>query len=208
MFEAENVTGRIVENTVIEAGQPWGRILKKGQRVRFIDLHGLQALDFLCYNADDPSDRYNASNTMKLAKNIFITKGVSLWSDRAVKLMTVVEDSCGFHDTIGGCCSSEMNMLRYGKTPVTNCRDTFEKALKPFGLTRGDIATNLNFFMYVPVNPDGEMAIVDGRSKAGDYIDLVADHDVICVASNCVQIFNPCNGFDPTPVRAITYEPA
>lgn len=107
MTKSETVSGHIVENAVIDPGKPWGRLVKKGQRLRFIDLEGLQAVDFLCYNADDPSDRYNASNTMKLANNIFITKDVSLWSDRGIKLMTVVDDSCGYHDTIGGCCSSE-----------------------------------------------------------------------------------------------------
>lgn len=208
MKKSEAVSGNIVEDIVLPPGKPWGRSVKKGQRLRFIDLEGLQAVDFLCYNADDTSDRYNASNTMKLNNNIFITKGMTLWSDRARKLMTVVDDTCGFHDTIGGCCNCEMNMLRYNKTPVANCRDTFEAALKPFGLTRGDIATNVNWFMYVPVNADGTMAIVDGRSKAGDYVDLVADQDVICVASNCAQIYNPCNGFNPTPVRIITYDPA
>ncbi len=206
MIAAASIEGRIVEDTIIRPGSPWGRIVKAGQFLRIIDLHGKQAVDFLCYDAADPSDRYNAPNTMKLGSNIFLAKGSALWSDRAQKLMTVVADTCGRHDTIGGCCSSEMNILRYQKTPANNCRDTFEEALKPFNLTRGDIATNINWFMYVPVDADGKMAIVDGVSKAGDYVELRADRDVICVASNCAQIYNPCNGFDPTPVRIVTFE--
>ncbi len=121
--------------------------------------------------------------------------------------MTVCEDTCGFHDTIGGCCSAEMNMLRYDKTTRTNCRDTFERALKPFGLGRDAVAANLNWFMYVPVAPDGSMAISEGRSKPGDFVELVAERDVICVASVCMQIYNPSNGFDPTPVRLVTFSP-
>lgn len=204
---AEPVSGTIIEDTTVAAGRPWGRRLSEGEHLRIIDLHGKQAVDFLCYDAADPSDRYNAANTMKLGANIFIGKGSSLWSDRARKLMTVVEDTCGRHDTIGGCCSSEMNLLRYQKTPHTNCRDTFEQALEPFGLKRADIVTNVNWFMYVPVKEDGGMAIADGVSKAGDYVDLRADRDVICVASNCAQIYNPCNGFNPSPIRIITYKP-
>lgn len=198
--------GRIIENVVIEAGQPWGKRVKAGQYLRIIDLKGKQAVDFLCYDAADPSDRYNASNTMKLCNSIFIGKGSQLWSDRAKVMMTVVDDTCGKHDTIGGCCSAEMNLLRYEKTPHTNCRDTFEVALKSFNMKRSDIVTNVNWFMSVPVAEDGSMAISEGFSKPGDYVELRAERDLICVVSNCVQIYNPCNGFDPTPVRVVTFE--
>jgi len=201
------IAGDILEDVTVPAGSPWGRKVNQGERIRIIDLQGKQAVDFLCYDTADPSDRYNAANTMKMSANIFIRKGTVLWSDRGQRMMTVVEDTCGFHDTIGGCCSSEMNRLRYDSAGPGNCRDTFETALEPFGLTRGDIVTNLNWFMYVPVEPDGGMAIVDGISKPGDFVELAAERDLICVASNCTQIFNPANGFNPTPVRIITYRP-
>lgn len=206
--ESSAITGQIIEDVVVAPGSPWGRTLTKGQRVRFIDLEGKQAIDFLCYDARDPTDRYNAPNTMKMGANIFLKKGSVLWSDRGREMMTVTADTCGCHDTIGGCCSSELNVLRYGEAGPGNCRDTFEAALKPFNLTRADIATNINWFMYVPVQADGTMAIVEGISKPGDFVELIAERDVICVASNCTQIFNPANGFEPTPVRIVTYEPA
>ena len=117
-MEKLSIPGAILEDVIVAPGSPWGRLVKKGQHVRIIDLEGRQAVDFLCYDAADPTDRYNASNTMKLVANIFVSKGASLWSDRAKKMMTVVEDTCGRHDTIGGCCSSEMNLLRYNKTPL------------------------------------------------------------------------------------------
>jgi len=100
-----------------------------------------------------------------------------------------------------------MNELRYNVAGTRNCRDTFEEALSAFGLGRGDIVENVNFFMYVPVREDGQMAIVDGLSKPGDYVDLLAETDVICVISNCAQRHNPCNGYNPTPVRMISYAP-
>ncbi len=200
------VPGKIIENVVVAPGNPWGRVLTKGQHVRIIDLEGKQAVDFLCYDVEDSKDRYNASNTMKMEGNIFLKKGTVLWSDRGKQMMKIVEDTCGYHDTIGGCCSSEMNIVRYAKPGPGNCRDTFERALKPFGLTRDDIVANINWFMYVPVTSEGGMNIADGVSKAGDYVDLLAERDTICVASNCTQIFNHANGFKPTPVRIITYE--
>jgi urea carboxylase-associated protein 1 len=199
-------SSNIIEDLIVPPGSPWGRKLTRRQRLRIIDLQGQQAVDFLCYDAADPNDRYNAANTMKLHSNIFLTKGSSLWSDRARKLMTIIEDTCGYHDTLGGCCSSEMNFLRYANAGARNCRDTFEEALKQFNLGRNDIVANVNWFMYVPVKHDGSMMIVEGPSKAGDFVDLVADRDVICIASNCAQVFNPANGFNPTPVRIITYE--
>lgn len=206
MSIAMPIAGNIIDDVIVPAGSPWGRTINKGQRLRITDLEGQQAVDFLCYDAADPSDRYNAANTIKLSGGIFLTKGSSLWSDRAKKLMTIIDDTCGYHDTIGGCCSAEMNLLRYGKTAQRNCRDTFEEALSRFNLTRDHIVANVNWFMYVPVREDGSLAIADGRSRPGDYVDLLAERDVICAASNCAQVFNPCNGYNPTPVRITTYQ--
>jgi urea carboxylase-associated protein 1 len=205
---ADGIEGRILEDKVVQPGQPWGRRLNRGEHLRIIDLEGKQAVDFLCYNASDTRDRYNAANTMKLGRNIFLGKGTKLWSDRAKPLMTIVDDTCGKHDTIGGCCSSEINELRYTVKNTRNCRDTFEEALAPFGLGRADIVENVNFFMYVPVGADGHMAIADGMSKPGDYVDLAAETDVICVISNCAQRNNPCNGYNPTAIRVVAYSPA
>jgi len=192
-----------LENTVLQPGQPWGRKLSKGERLRIVDLEGKQAVDFLCYDAADPSDRYNAANTLKLNAKLFVEKGSILVSEQAKTLFTVIEDTCGKHDTIGGCCSAPMNLLRYSKPGTHNCRDTFIAALKPFGLDARDVVANVNFFMYVPVKPDGHTAITEGGSRPGDYVELRAERDVIAVISNCAQIYNPCNGFNPTPVRIV-----
>lgn len=197
---------RVIEDIVIKPGEPWGRIVKKGQRMRVVDLHGKQAVDFLCFDAANPRNRYNAANTIKLGANLFIERDSKLVSDEADTLFTVIEDSCGKHDTIGGCCSAPMNKLRYGETGTHNCRDTFIKALRPFGLDDRDIAANVNFFMYVPVGKDGYTAILEGLSKPGDFVDLRAERDAIAVISNCAQRFNPCNGFNPTDVRVVVYE--
>jgi urea carboxylase-associated protein 1 len=199
--------GRTINETIcddiVEAGEPWARRVHKGERIRIVDLRGQQAVDFLVFDAADRTDRYNAANTMKLAGSIYVTKGTVLYSDRGKPLMTVTEDTCGFHDTIGGCCSAEMNMLRYGKPGPGNCRDTFEKALQCFDMSREDIVANINWFMRVPVGSDGTMSIADSCSKSGDYVELIADRDVLCAVSNCTQIFNSSNGYNPTPVQVV-----
>ena len=185
-----------VSRTRIEPGGYWSGIVKRGDRLRLTDLEGRQAVDFLCYNAADPSERYCAPDTIKISGQLFIGKGSSLYSDMGNILFTVVEDSCGRHDTIGGCCSRESNRVRYGVAEGPNCRDNFLRALQPHGLGKRDIVANLNFFMYV--------------SKPGDIVELRAEMDVLAALSNCPQIHNPANGYKPTPilVETIAAEPA
>jgi hypothetical protein len=199
--------GAILTDTVVPPGEPWSAVVPKGQHLRIVDLEGTQAVDFLCYNAADPAERYCAADTMKIAGSIYLETGVTLYSNLANPLFTIAEDTCGRHDTIGGCCSLESNRVRYGVEGQPNCRDNFLRGLEPHGLGRKDVVANINFFMYVPVETDGSMAIVDGLSKPGDYVDLRAEMDVLAVLSNCPQMNNPANGFNPTPIRVIVWQP-
>ncbi len=203
---ADRVPGRLVDDRTIPPGGEWSGLVRAGQVLRIVDLKGRQAVDFLCYSAADPGERYNAADTLKVAGTLFLTTGHGLYSDMGRRLFTIVADTCGRHDTIGGCCSAESNRLRYGVEGTPNCRDNFLRALAPFGLGKKDIVANVNFFMNVPVGPDGAMAIVDGRSRPGDYVDLRAELDVLAAVSNCPQIHNPCNAYRPTPIRLVIYE--
>jgi uncharacterized protein len=196
---------RILQSAVVEPGGDWSGVVKRGQILRLVDLKGRQAVDFLCYNAADPSERYNAADTMKINGSLFVEKGTSLYSDMGNALFRVIDDTCGRHDTIGGCCSRESNRVRYGVDEGPNCRDNFLRALTRHGLGKKDIVANINFFMYVPIGEDGRMAIVDGRSEPGDYVDLKAEMDVLVVLSNCPQIHNPANAYNPTPIEVIVY---
>jgi len=195
----------IVYDEIIPARAGWSRVLKRGEVLRLTDLEGRQAVDFLCYNATDYEDRYAAADTMKINGNIFIRKGAVLYSVNCNPMFTVIEDSCGFHDTIGGCCSSALNRRRYGKPDDPNCRQNFLRELGRYGMGARDMVANLNFFMYVPVAADGAMDMGPSRSKPGDYVELRAEMDVLAVISNCPQMNNPVNDFNPTPVRALVY---
>jgi urea carboxylase-associated protein 1 len=197
----------IHEDTVVPAGEPWSARIAKGDCLRLIDLEGQQAIDFLCYNAEDPGDRYNAANTLKLNNNIYLGQGCVLRSVRAREMMTIVEDTCGRHDTIYGCCSIEIDEVRFGKTKTRACQSNFESELAKHGLGAKDMAANINFFMYVPVAADGAVAIAEGRSKPGDYVDLRAEMDLLVVISNCPETDNLAAGGAPTPVRALVYTP-
>ncbi|MCC7017200.1 MAG: DUF1989 domain-containing protein [Rhodospirillales bacterium] len=198
---------RIRADMEVAAGAPWSARIVKGDILRVVDLHGKQAVDFLCYDLADPSDRYNAANTIKLNNNIYLGRGAVLWSVRARKLMTIVADTCGSHDTIYGCCSVEIDDVRFGRNNGAGCQGNFERELAKHGLGAKDIVANINFFMNVPVRADGGVAIVEGRSRAGDYVELRAETEILAVLSNCPERLNQAAGFDPTPIRVTVYTP-
>jgi uncharacterized protein len=188
-------------NTIVPAGAPWSGIVRQGQVLRITDLEGQQAVDFLCYNAADPKERYHAPNTMKAAGSIFLTTGHKLYSDIARPIFTIIEDQFGGHDTIGGCCSAPSNRMLYGVENCPGCRENFMTALAAHGLGRRDIVPNINWFMRVLVGGDGGASIALGVSPAGCQVALRAEMDALAVISNCPQINNPCNNFKPTPIR-------
>jgi urea carboxylase-associated protein 1 len=204
----ERVTRAIVDESV-PAGQSWARVVKRGQSLRIIDVHGHQGVDFLCYNAHSPEERYHAPNTLKAARTLRLSKGHVLYSDVARPIFTVTEDTCGTHDTIGGCCSAPSNEMLYGADNCPGCRENFLSALEKFGLGRKDIVPNINFFCNVPVYDEArlsESVFVESRSEAGSFVELRAEMDALAVISNCPQVNNPCNAGEPTAVRVLVLE--
>jgi urea carboxylase-associated protein 1 len=199
-----------VHDEVLPSGEPWTAILEVGQTFRIVDLEGNQAVDTLFYNADDTVDRYSAPLTVRRLGNIFLTTGSQLVSSEGNVMATVVADTCGRHDTSGGACSAESNSCRFGhdKRFMINCRDTFELGLARHGMGKRDIVSNINFFMNVPVTAAGHLDIVDGISRPGAYVELRAEMRLLVLISNCAQLNNPCNGWNPTPVRLLVWDPS
>ncbi|MDE1172221.1 MAG: urea carboxylase-associated family protein [Parvibaculaceae bacterium] len=191
----------------VPSRRPWSRVLRKGQILRIVDLEGQQAVDTLFYNAHDKQERYSAQDTIRAQGSAYISTGTKLLSSEGNLMATVIADTAGFHDTSAGACSAESNTVRFGhdKKFMHSCRDNFVLELARHGMTKRDLVSNINFFMNVPVEPDGALAIVDGVSKPGDYVELRAEMDILCVISNCPQINNPCNGFNPTPIRTLIW---
>jgi urea carboxylase-associated protein 1 len=202
---------RATLNEVIPSGRGFTRDLRRGQILRIVDLEGNQAVDTLFYNARNPEERYSACDTIRAQGSIYLTTGTRLMSNEGRALLTIVADTCGRHDTLGGACSAESNQVRYAleKKYMHNCRDTFLLALAELGRGMGkrDLASNINFFMNVPVTPDGGLSFADGVSAPGRYVEMRADTDVLVLISNCPQLNNPCNGYDPTPVRLLVWDP-
>ncbi|MBP7648769.1 MAG: urea carboxylase-associated family protein [Phenylobacterium sp.] len=199
------LTGAIVRDDIVPARAPWDAVVRKGQTLRIIDLEGNQAVDFLMYALADDAERYSAQDTMAAQGNIFLRAGSVLLSNEGAAMATVTGTSVAYHDTIGGACSCESNTLRYGHHTKSQhaCVENFLQANAKHGRGKRDMVSNINWFMNVPVEADGALGIVDGISAPGLYVDLRAEMDLVAIVSNCPQINNPCNGFNPTPVRMI-----
>ena len=194
---------------ILPSGEGWMHEIKSGQTFRIVDLEGNQAVDTLFYSARDRSDRYSAQDTIREQGSIYLTTGTKLISSEGNVLLTIVADTCGRHDTLGGACAAESNQVRYAidKKHLHNCRNTFLLTIANSGngYTKRDLTHNINFFMNVPVTPDGTLTFEDGVSDKGRYVELKAEMDVICLISNCPQLNNPCNAYNPTPVRLLIW---
>ncbi|MBN2865061.1 MAG: urea carboxylase-associated family protein [Thiotrichales bacterium] len=201
---------QVVYREVVPAGDPWMHVVKAGQKFRIVDLEGNQAVDTLFYNANNKDERYSATDTIKGQNNIYLTTGSVLRSNLNTPMLTITDDTCGRHDTIGGACSAESNTVRYSidKRHMHSCRDSFLTALGKWdnGMTKRDLSSNINFFMNVPVSPDGHLDFDDGISAPGRYVEMTAEMDVLVLVSNCPQLNNPCNGYNPTPVEMIIWQ--
>jgi len=200
-----------VVDEICPAGEPWMKTIRRGQVFRILDLEGNQAVDTLFFNASDPEERYSAVDTLQRNRNLYLSAGTGLYSTEGRVMLTIVADTCGRHDTLGGACAQVSNTVRYAldKRFMHACRDNFMSAIchhPEHGLEKRDITHNINFFMNVPVTPDGGLTFEDGISAPGKYVELRAEMDVVCLISNCPQLNNPCNAYNPTPVRLLVWD--
>lgn len=210
LIESPRTEATAIYDVVVPAGEPWIHEVRQGQVLRIVDVEGNQAADTFFYDAHDYENRYSAQDTIRSQGNIYLTTGSRLMSAKGDVLLSIVADTCGRHDTLGGACATESNMVRYAieKRHMHACRQSFVMAVTHWGhgLGKRDIGHNINFFMNVPVTPDGRLTFEDGVSGPGKYVELQAARDVLAVISNCPQLNNPCNAYNPTPVRVLIWE--
>ena len=203
-----------VTDEICPAGEPWAHLIKRGQTFRIVDLEGNQAVDTLFYNANDAQERYSATDTINRQKKLYLTTGSELYSNAGNVMLTITADTCGRHDTLGGACAAESNTVRYAleKFPMHSCRDNFLHALahhplcQELGMSKRDLPSNINFFMNVPVTESGGLEFADGVSASGKYVEMRAEMDVVVLISNCPQLNNPCNAYNPTPIRLLIWD--
>ncbi|WP_374980561.1 urea amidolyase associated protein UAAP2 [Pseudomonas solani] len=198
-----------VYTAVIAAGEPFMTEVKAGQTLRLLDLEGNQAVDTLFYSAQNPRERYDVQRTLRKQNRVYLSAGSVLYSNLGNPMLSIVADTCDRHDTLGGACAQESNTVRYALDTryMHSCRDNFLRASLHDGrLAKRDISANINFFMNVPVTPEGGLTFEDGISAPGKYVELVAHMDIIVLISNCPQLNNPCNGYNPTPAQVLVWE--
>lgn len=206
IVESKLKTEDAIYSRIVEAGDYWLHEIGKGQTLRITDLEGNQAADTLFYSSVDTAERYSAVATMREQGNVYLTAGTRLVSNMGHTLLNIVADTCGRHDTLGGACAAESNTVRYAleKNCMHSCRDSWLLAVarhENFKLSKRDITHNINFFMNVPVTKDGKLTFEDGISDAGKYVELQAEMDCLAFISNCPQLNNPCNAYNPTPIE-------
>ncbi|MFV8819784.1 urea amidolyase associated protein UAAP2 [Haliea sp. E17] len=195
---------------VVAAGDYWLGRVNRGQVLRILDLEGNQAADTLFYSADTPAERYSAMDTVREQGNVYLTSGSVLRSNLNQPMLEIIADTCGRHDTLGGACATESNTVRYSleKRCMHACRDSWMLALAEhpeYGLDKRDIGHNINFFMNVPITEEGGLTFADGISAPGKYVEMRACMDVLVLISNCPQLNNPCNGYNPTPIEVLVW---
>ena len=201
--------GSAAYNEVVAAGEPWIHEIKAGQVLRIVAMGGSQAVDTLFYSAWDTSERYSAQDTIMAQHNIYLNAGSKLMSNLGRPMMTIVADSFGRHDTLTGACAAESNQVRYAleKRHMHNCRNNFLAAIASWrtSIDKRDLSANVNFFLRASVTAEGQLSFPEGISEPGKFVELKAEMDVIVLISNCPQINNPCNGFNPTPIRVMIW---
>jgi uncharacterized protein len=206
--KAEEVPGRVVEEIVVPPRGKLAREVAKGQIVRIVDLEGQQVGDFIAFNRHRPDEKFWISNTVRLNRTVYLTRGHVLYSELSNAMFTLVEDTCGRHDLLAGSCNAEIDRVRYGVDNHLGCVENFVAALAPYGLARDDVPMSLNVFMNCPVRPDGSWEIAEPLSKPGDFVDLRAEMDALIALSNCPQDLNPCNAGELKPLKVVIYQPA
>jgi urea carboxylase-associated protein 1 len=196
---------------IVPAGDYWLHEIKRQQVLRIVDVEGNQAADTLFFDARDVADRYSAVDTIREQGNVYLGVGSKLMSIGGHVLAEIIADTVGRHDTLGGACAGESNTVRYAleKHTMHACRDSYVLALSHhdhLGLTKRDLGHNINFFMNVPVTEEGGLTFADGVSGPGKYVELRAERDLIVLISNCPQLNNPCNAYNPTPLEVLIWD--
>ena len=195
-------------DVTVQPGDGYAGVIPAGGSLRIVDLFGNQAADTLFYDAADLDNRYSAMDTIREQGRVYLTTGSRLLSANLDVLATITADTCGRHDTIGGACAQESNVIRYGMHTRHQhaCRQTFLKYGAQVGIDARRLGHNINFFMNVPVTSSGGLTFEDGLSAPGKYVEVRAERDLLVLISNCPQLNNPCNGWNPTPIQLLQWD--
>jgi uncharacterized protein len=202
-------TQSILWTDTIGAGASWSLILRRGNVLRLEDTEGRANAAALFYNFDCPVERYNMPDTLKAQHIAHLTKGFVVYSDMGRVLCSITQDTCGWHDPLGGYNDAAAVIAKYGASTYQehrngwhrNSRDNLLGELMKYGLGTRDLGPSLNFFSKVRVEWDGSMVFVPGNSKPGDYVELRAEMNVLVALDAGQHPLDPNPAYAPKPVK-------
>ena len=194
---------------IIQPGATWSHVLKRGTALRITDTEGGANVGALLYNWENPCERYNMPDTLKAQHIAHLTRGHALYSDMGRVLCSIIDDTVGWHDPLSGCSNAALVEGKYGEAPYQqhrndchkNAYDNFVIELAKFGLSARDMAPTINFFSKVVVDARGNMRFVPGHSKAGMYLELRAEMNVLAILNTCQHPLDPNPNYEPKPVH-------
>lgn len=188
----------------IPGGWYWTTRLSRGEALRLLNASGNFGVTLFAWNAKDPSERYNSADTVKIQWTTQLRKGRVLFSDMGRVLLSIIEDSCGAHDTIVGGSTPASNQRKYGDASLRSTRENLILAAGKHGLGVRDIAPAITFFAPVTIE-DGRALWRDGVVQKGDFVDLRAELDLLVAISNCPHPLAPDTEFAPGPIEATVF---
>lgn len=193
----------------LPAGTHCSFVLRRGRTLRLTDLEGGANVAALFYNQEEKLERYNMPDTLKAQHTAFLTKGNVCYSDMGRILVSITADTCGWHDTICGVSDADDIKNKYGEHSFQDYhnnmyrsgRDSLLVEIGKWGLGKRDLAANVNFFSKVVSNEHGDLEFINNHSKAGDFVDLRAEMNVLVILSSVPHVLDPAPGFAPKRVQ-------
>lgn len=192
------------EETVAAGGYA-SRKLKRGSRLRLIDLEGDACASLMIFNADMPTERLNVADTVKVQWNAYLGASKLLLSDMGRVLMSIVADEAGTHDAFCGTSNAALNLAKYGEGrnsgAFPNGRDRLLLGSAKHGLQRRDVHPCINFFKGTRIEADGTITPLIGPFETERELILRAEMDVIVVLANCPHVLDPRENYTVSPLR-------
>ncbi len=199
---------RVVHREALRGGQMWSRVVRKGQVLRLCDVEGGATPAALFYNPLLTLERYNMADTLKAQHIAKLTTGAVLYSDMGRIFFSVIDDDCGWHDTMTGHLSREASERKYGAGSYQTLRNDFHRCtrdnflieLGKYGLGERDLVPNVNFFVKAVADEQGVLSW-QNQAKAGACVDLRAEMDVLTILSNTPHPWDPSPEYAPKPLE-------
>jgi urea carboxylase-associated protein 2 len=207
-------TEKVLFEEIVPGGGMWSFVLRRHLTLRMTDIEGGANVGLIAYQFENPLNRLNLPDTLKAQYTAKLTQGHVLMSDMGHALLSITADTVGWHDPLGGHGSAALVKNKYGEATYQekrnewyrNAHDNFLIELGKYGLGKRDLVANVNFFKRVEVDANGKMHFRPADCKAGDYVDLRAEMNVLVILNTCQHPLDPNPNYEPEPIQLSVYQ--